>query len=28
LADAKTWLVVEMKHWEKITNEVKIEVPQ
>jgi tripartite-type tricarboxylate transporter receptor subunit TctC len=27
LADASTWLVGEMKHWETITSEVKIEIP-
>jgi tripartite-type tricarboxylate transporter receptor subunit TctC len=27
LADAKTWLIGEMKHWETITSEVKIEIP-
>lgn len=27
LADAKTWLIGEMKHWQTITNEVKIEIP-
>jgi tripartite-type tricarboxylate transporter receptor subunit TctC len=28
LADAKTWLASEMKHWETITNTVKIDVAQ
>jgi tripartite-type tricarboxylate transporter receptor subunit TctC len=28
LAEAKTWIVGEMKHWETITTQVKIEVPQ
>jgi tripartite-type tricarboxylate transporter receptor subunit TctC len=28
LADAKTWLGGEMKHWETITTAVKIEIPQ
>jgi len=28
LADAKTWLAGEMKHWETITNAVKIDVAQ
>ena len=28
LAEAKTWLVGEMKHWETITSAVKIEIPQ
>jgi tripartite-type tricarboxylate transporter receptor subunit TctC len=28
LADAKTWLADEMKHWETITSSVTIEVPQ
>ena len=28
LADAKTWLADEMKHWQTITSAVKIEVPQ
>ncbi len=28
LADAKTWLAGEMKHWVAITDTVKIEVPQ
>ncbi len=28
LAEAKTWIVGEMKHWETITSQVKIEVPQ
>lgn len=28
LADAKTWLAGEMKHWEGITSQVKIEAPQ
>jgi tripartite-type tricarboxylate transporter receptor subunit TctC len=27
LAEAKTWLAGEMKHWETITSEVKIEIP-
>jgi tripartite-type tricarboxylate transporter receptor subunit TctC len=28
LAEAKTWLAGEMKHWETITSAVKIEIPQ
>jgi tripartite-type tricarboxylate transporter receptor subunit TctC len=28
LADSKTWLAGEMKHWETITNTVKIDLPQ
>jgi tripartite-type tricarboxylate transporter receptor subunit TctC len=28
LADSKTWLAAEIKHWETITNEVKIDLPQ
>ena len=28
LADAKTWLDDEMKHWQTITNTVKIDVGQ
>jgi tripartite-type tricarboxylate transporter receptor subunit TctC len=28
LADSKTWLAAEMQHWETITNEVKIDLPQ
>src|SRR5262249_8202260 len=28
LADARTWLDGEMKHWQTITDTVKIEVPQ
>jgi tripartite-type tricarboxylate transporter receptor subunit TctC len=28
VADAKLWLEAEMKHWETITQEVKIEAPQ
>jgi len=28
LAEAKTWLGGEMKHWQTITSQVKIEVPQ
>jgi len=28
LADAKTWLAGEMKHWQTITSAVKIEAPQ
>jgi tripartite-type tricarboxylate transporter receptor subunit TctC len=27
LVDAKSWLAEEMKHWETITSEVKIEIP-
>ena len=28
LAEAKSWLNGEMKHWEVITSAVKIEIPQ
>jgi hypothetical protein len=28
LDDAKTWLAGEMARWKKITDEVKIEIPQ
>jgi tripartite-type tricarboxylate transporter receptor subunit TctC len=28
LAEAKTWLAGEMKHWETVTSQVKIDVPQ